>query len=173
LKKIFFAFPLLALTSRNSKEITISTVRKTRTSQHAHNLSDSSTCRLVIVATPTNKAVSKANQLIIHSLLLHTTLIIMKLAILSVAIAGASAFAPSSTIAPHTTTAALRMSETVEETAAAPVETTEAAAALNPSPPLPIKLRNLSPPSTTGYPMNPHHATAFPVQLPPSASSTH
>ena len=51
----------------------------------------------------------------------------MKLAILSVAIAGASAFAPSSTIAPRT--AALRMSETVEETAAAPVETTEAAAA--------------------------------------------
>ena len=53
----------------------------------------------------------------------------MKLAILSVAIAGASAFAPSSTIAPRT--AALRMSETVEETAAAPVETetTEAASA--------------------------------------------
>ena len=48
----------------------------------------------------------------------------MKLAILSVAIAGASAFAPSSTIAPRT---ALRMSETIEETAAA--ETTEAAAA--------------------------------------------
>jgi hypothetical protein len=50
----------------------------------------------------------------------------MKLAILSVAIAGASAFAPSSS-APHFT--ALRMSETVEEAAApvAAVETNEAA----------------------------------------------
>lgn len=49
----------------------------------------------------------------------------MKLAILSAAIAGASAFAPS-TSAPHFT--ALRMSETVEEAApVAAVETTEAA----------------------------------------------
>jgi hypothetical protein len=50
----------------------------------------------------------------------------MKLAILSAAIAGASAFAPTSS-APHFR--ALRMSETVEETAVVSAETTDAAAA--------------------------------------------
>ena len=45
----------------------------------------------------------------------------MKLAILSAAVAGASAFAPST--APQLTTS-LRMSETIEEVAAAPVEST-------------------------------------------------